>query len=71
MAQQQFVDTAGASKWLDEVGFPIAEQTLKNMRARTPKTGPRYVKIGGKVRYRIADLERYLEQHAVDPRAAA
>ena len=30
-------------------------------------TGPRYLKIGAAVRYRPADLDRYLEAVACDP----
>lgn len=68
MAEPQFLNTDEASKFLAAIGVPIAPQTLKNDRSRG--RGPRYVKVGGKVRYKKADLERYLEQHAVDPRVA-
>ena len=68
MAEKQYLDTAAASKWFHDVGVELAEQTLKNKRAHNQ--GPRFVKIGGKVRYRIADLERYLEKNTVDPKAA-
>jgi len=29
--------------------------------------GPAYIRIGRSIRYRIADLDRWLEQHKVDP----
>lgn len=29
--------------------------------------GPRYCKLGGKVRYRLADLERWLQERVIDP----
>jgi excisionase family DNA binding protein len=41
--------------------------TLQTWRAH--RTGPRYYKIGRRVRYRHSDLERWLQQQA-DPRPA-
>lgn len=33
---------------------------------RSAKTGPAYVMVGGRPRYRSADLESWLAQHAVE-----
>lgn len=72
MAEPQFLDTDEASRFLTELGIPIAAQTLKNARSKNAHyRGPRYIKVGGKVRYKRADLERYLEQSAVDPSKVA
>lgn len=41
--------------------------TLTNWRSLG--TGPKYTKAGGRVVYRKADLDRWLEKHAHDPEA--
>lgn len=51
--------TAGAAKYL---GVSVA--WLK--KARCEGTGPRYVKIGRAVVYRIADLDAFLDAHSVE-----
>jgi hypothetical protein len=47
----------------------VAVQTLRNWRCQ--RKGPPYIKIGRSVRYRVNDLLDYLENHRVDPEAAA
>lgn len=42
---------------------------LANLRSR--REGPSYVKIGRAVRYRLADLEAFVEQHMVNTSAGA
>lgn len=49
-----WVDTDGASAYT-----AIATSTLETMRVRGD--GPRYRKIGRSVRYKIADLDCYME----------
>lgn len=41
--------------------------TLKKWRARG--RGPAYIKIGGKIRYRLGDLLAFIEKGRVDPEA--
>ncbi|SON63395.1 hypothetical protein MSIMFI_04925 [Mycobacterium simulans] len=61
-------DTAGTAVLAREAAprLRVTEQTLKRWRARG--IGPAYVRLeNGQVRYRIADLEAWLQQHAVTP----
>lgn len=51
----RLVDTRGAADVLQ-----LNERTLENW--RTYGRGPRYVKIGGRVRYRVSDLLSYLDE---------
>lgn len=51
-----------------EYGIPF--NTLRNYRHR--KTGPRYLKVGdglGRIRYRRADIEEWLNAQVIDPEA--
>jgi predicted DNA-binding transcriptional regulator AlpA len=41
----------------------VSKRTLQNMRCR--REGPPFVKIGALVRYKIEDVERYIEQRRV------
>lgn len=43
------------------VGF--TEQWMRSM--RTDGTGPRYLKVGRAVRYRVSDLDAWIEAHLV------
>lgn len=52
------VNTRGAAAY---VGF--TEQWMRSM--RTDGTGPRYLKVGRAVRYRVADLDAWMEAHLV------
>lgn len=47
----------------EELG--VATSTMDHW--RSSKTGPRYVKVGGLVRYRESDLEAYIERQTVEP----
>jgi hypothetical protein len=40
-------------------------QTLTKWRCR--KRGPRYVRLGGKVRYRAGDVQAFIDAGVVDP----
>ncbi len=44
----------------------LAVQTLRNYRSLG--RGPKYVKLGRAVRYRMEDLESFIEAHLVIPR---
>lgn len=44
----------------------LSEKTLVTWRCLGK--GPRYVKMGGKVFYRPADLAAFVDEHIVDPR---
>jgi hypothetical protein len=43
----------------------VSARTLQGFRLR--REGPAYVKIGGRVRYRLRDLDKYLDDHTVIP----
>lgn len=54
------LDQSGTADYLG-----VAVRTLENWRCR--RYGPRYVKIGGSVRYRQSDLDAWLAAQTVDP----
>ena len=53
------VNESDASAYLE-----VAAQTLRNW--RSIGRGPRFVKQGRRVMYRLADLDRWVEQHLID-----
>lgn len=53
-----FFNTADAGNYL---GIPKA--TLLTWRARRPGYGPRAVKAGGRLKYRLSELDRWLREH--------
>lgn len=53
-----FFNTADAGNYL---GIPKA--TLLTWRARRPGYGPRAVKAGGRLKYRLSELDRWLQAH--------
>lgn len=53
-----FFNTADAGNYL---GVPKA--TLLTWRARRPGYGPRAVKAGGRLKYRLSELDRWLREH--------
>ena len=53
-------DTELASKYLH-----LAKQTLANFRHQ--RRGPKYIKLSGKILYRRADLDEYLNSRLIDP----
>jgi hypothetical protein len=59
----QLTDTRGAAK---HVGFKVG--TFANWRCLGK--GPRYIKAGGRVLYRLSDLDAWLTRHSKDPEAA-
>jgi DNA-binding transcriptional MerR regulator len=47
---------------------PIVGVTARTLKAwRRDGIGPRYIKFGNRVRYRVSDLERWLAEHTVTP----
>lgn len=58
------VDTDGAARHLG-----LATSTLEKL--RTYGGGPRYVKLGRAVRYRVSDLEAYLAERVVESTSQA
>jgi predicted DNA-binding transcriptional regulator AlpA len=34
---------------------------------RHQKRGPRYIKIGKSIRYRLSDIDNWIDRHTVDP----
>jgi helix-turn-helix protein len=43
----------------------LKPQTLAKWRQR--KLGPAYLKLGGKIRYKVTDIEQWIERNRVDP----
>lgn len=58
MPTDPFLNTEDASGYL---GVPKA--TLLTWRARRPGYGPRAVKAGGRLKYRLSELDRWLHAH--------
>lgn len=58
MAQDPFLNTDAAGGYL---GVPKA--TLLTWRVRRPGYGPRAVKAGGRLKYRLSELDRWLRAH--------
>lgn len=64
------LDRRSAGEYLGGRGTPISVGTLA--RWACEKTGPPYVKLGGqKVRYRVRDLDAWLEERTINPKTAA
>jgi hypothetical protein len=62
---QKFLDTAATAEYLG-----VSAETLKGWRSRG--MGPPFRKLpNAKVSYRRADLDRFNEQHIIDPSRAA
>jgi hypothetical protein len=55
--QGTVADPKGAARYLELAVITLAKY-------RVSGTGPRYFKIGRNVRYRIADLDEWLDRHA-------
>jgi hypothetical protein len=47
----------------------LAEHTLEQWRWR--RTGPPYVRCGGRIRYRRQDVDTWLREQTIPPRGAA
>ena len=45
----------------------LRPQTLAKWRLR--RKGPKYLKLGGKIRYRVIDIEQWMQASLVDPAA--
>jgi predicted DNA-binding transcriptional regulator AlpA len=58
MVQDPFLNTDDACAYL---GVPKA--TLLTWRVRRPGYGPRAVKAGGRLKYRLSELDRWLDAH--------
>ena len=54
------VDTMGAAEYLG-----LHARTLDNWRSQG--RGPRYIRVGRRIIYRVADLEEFLESRIVEP----
>ena len=62
--------TVEASEYFDSRGDAVPEQTLKQWRSQG--RGPRYIKLpNGNVRYRADWLDKFLDEHVVEPERAA
>ena len=59
----RLLSPAAVAEWLD---VPIA--TLYQWRLYG--SGPRASKVGRHLRYRVADVERWLDEQAIDPKSA-
>lgn len=47
--------------------FEFAPNTLAKWRCQG--RGPRFIKLGGRIRYRLSDVEAYLRERTVEPGA--
>jgi len=47
----------------------ISDNALRQLRYRGG--GPRFIRLGSRVRYRWSDVERWLDEHAVEPQETA
>ncbi len=56
----QILNDVEAAKTLN-----VATQTLRNW--RTARRGPAYLKLGRSVRYRVEDLQDYMEKCRIQP----
>jgi predicted DNA-binding transcriptional regulator AlpA len=63
-AHDRFVPDSAAAEWMG-----TTQATMR--RWRHEGRGPRYVKLGSNVRYKIAWLEEFLDQQTVETRASA
>jgi predicted DNA-binding transcriptional regulator AlpA len=68
-------DTPATASSSDTVCEPEAAQYITLSRAylrqaRRKGRGPSYIKIGRAIRYRIADLDEFLNAHRVEPRGS-
>ncbi|MCB1352648.1 MAG: helix-turn-helix domain-containing protein [Rhodobacteraceae bacterium] len=61
--EDQFLDTANAAHYL---GYSAS--TLEWWRTLSPRRGPRYYKMAGRVRYRQSDLDAWMENGLVETR---
>ncbi len=58
----EFMDTEQASAF---TAIPVT--TLTTWRSRDRKRGPRFLKVGRSVRYRVADLRAFMERSLRKP----
>lgn len=65
MGMNEYLSEADAAQFLSDRGVPTAPRTLANK--RWAGTGPLFVKVGLRVRYRRADLEAYAERMIGQP----
>lgn len=61
--------TAQTGAHLGGQGAPLSTPTLA--RWRSEGNGPPFVRIGSLIRYRVRDLDAWLEAQTVDPKSAA
>ncbi|MFC6090839.1 helix-turn-helix domain-containing protein [Saccharothrix lopnurensis] len=66
-AQHELPALATPGQVSEYLGVPVG--TLRNWRYR--RTGPRFVKVENHVRYRRADVERYLAANTTETTGAA
>jgi hypothetical protein len=51
--------------------YGIQISKLRQWHSSRRKSGPRYCQVGNRVLYKPADIEAFIEAHAVDPSHAA
>ena len=61
MSSKNLLDTKSAAEHLG-----LTKSTLETW--RTNKCGPKYIKLGSAVRYKIEDLNQFINQNTVAPK---
>ncbi|HEY0888668.1 MAG TPA: helix-turn-helix domain-containing protein [Nocardioides sp.] len=56
-------DLIGPEELAEYLGIPLPSVYAMNSRG----TGPRRIKVGKHVRYRKADVDRWLDEHSIEP----
>ena len=65
MTSSEWLDPQGLADWL---GIPV--RTVYAWRAQSPPRGPRGHRIGRHVRYRMREIEIWIDTQADEPRAS-
>lgn len=61
--KKQVLNTKEAAAYLGIISY----RTLEDWRKKSTPKGPKWVQLEGKIGYRIADLNQYIEEHICEP----
>ncbi len=63
--EPEWLSRKEASRFLSEIGCPVAVQTLANMAVKNnERHGPPFYRFGNKVRYKADDLQSWVDAKA-------